>query len=486
MPERIWVDVEDLFQYSASNCRPSGIQRIAFELCRALAMLPDTRDRVGFLRHDPIHDSFTAVPFDAIAELHARLTTAQRPPAAPLPSASAGPLELGDDGPGLARRIAYRLPLDLRAPLLRIMKAQIEAGRAVATLAGASAGRLRRHRPDTDGSERSGARSGLTVAGFAATVQAGDVLLVLGSTWFHPFYATMLGQVRERYGLRVAVLFYDAIPLIRPEWCERNLVARFKHWATTLLPLADIPLTISQATAHDLERFAARSGITLRRTPAAIPVGTGFCGPDTTPDIAASDRLPAPGSYVLIVATIEARKNHALLFRVWRRLLDELPRAAVPTLVFAGKVGWLVEDLMQQLLNTDGLGGSIVLIDDPQDSELTQLYRGCRFTVFPSFYEGWGLPVTESLGFGRPCVISNASALPEAGGSLARYFDPENGNEAYRVIRHAIEDRAGTEEWAARIAAEFQPVGWEESARSMLRLLAPATPERRRPELVGD
>ncbi len=183
-----------------------------------------------------------------------------------------------------------------------------------------------------------------------------------------------------------------------------------------------------------------------------------------------------PGSYVLTVSTIEARKNHALLFRVWRRLLDEMPAAAVPTLVFAGRVGWLVDDLMRQLRNADYLGGKIVLIEDPRDGELAQLYAGCRFTVFPSFYEGWGLPVTESLGFGRPCIISNASALPEAGGTLARYFDPENGAEATRVIRRAIEDAEGTEAWGTRIAAEFRPVSWDDSARGILRALDQTRP----------
>jgi glycosyltransferase involved in cell wall biosynthesis len=183
------------------------------------------------------------------------------------------------------------------------------------------------------------------------------------------------------------------------------------------------------------------------------------------------DRLPPERSYVLMVSTIEARKNHALLFRVWRRLLDEMPAERVPTLVFAGKVGWLVADLMQQLRNAHYLDGKLVLIEDPQDGELERLYAGCLFTVFPSFYEGWGLPVTESLSFGRPCIISNASALPEAGGTLARYFDPENGSEALRVIRRAIEDADDTEAWSARVAAEFRPVSWDESARAMLRAI---------------
>ncbi len=487
MPDRIWVDVEDLFQYSAFNARPSGIQRIELELCRALALMPETRDRVGFVRHDPARNSFTAIPFAVVDALHARLAAAAVSPpasrqASPPDAFAADP----GSGPGLARRIAYRIPLDVRTPLVRLVRSQRDTIEAAGSLAGVALKRLRPSARVADASaDTAPASGGLTVAGFADTAEPGDVLLVLGSNWFHPFYGELVRRARERHGLRVALLVYDLIPLLRPEWCDANLVQRFRHWARALLPQADILLTISQWSGQDVLRFAERDRLPLRTTPCTIPIGTGFSMPPghrVAVSAEAAARLPAAGSYVLMVSTIEARKNHALLVRTWRRLLDALPAERVPTLVFAGKVGWLVDDLMQQLRNADWLGGKVVLVENPQDSELEQLYRGCLFTVFPSFYEGWGLPVTESFGFGRPCIASGATALPEAGGQLARYFDPENGAEAFRVLREAIEDPAGVEAWGARVAAEFRPVSWEDSARGILRAIdrdrpaAPAMP----------
>ena len=71
----------------------------------------------------------------------------------------------------------------------------------------------------------------------------------------------------------------------------------------------------------------------------------------------------SPGSYVLIVSTIEARKNHLLAFRAWRRMVEEMPPEQVPTLVFAGRIGWLVQDLMQQIENCGHLGGKLVVVD---------------------------------------------------------------------------------------------------------------------------
>ncbi len=236
------------------------------------------------------------------------------------------------------------------------------------------------------------------------------------------------------------------------------------HWICDLLPLCDTVFAISHATASDVESFAREQGIHLPGPVITLTPGSEL---RHAPE-ARSPHLPVPGSYALIVSTIEARKNHALLFRVWHRMLDRLPPERVPTLVFAGRVGWLVADLMQQIANTDYLGGKLMIIEGPSDGELAALYDGCLFTMLPSFFEGWGLPVTESLGFGKPCLIANRTSLPEAGGDLVRSFDPDNLNDAYEVIRNAIEDRAGLALWEARVRREFRPVPWSATVEALL------------------
>ena len=150
---------------------------------------------------------------------------------------------------------------------------------------------------------------------------------------------------------------------------------------------------------------------------------------------------------MLMVGTIEARKNHGAMLRVWRRMLQTMPEAEVPDLVFAGKIGWLTTDLIQQLNNADWLGGKIRFINSPTEADLANLYQHCLFSVFPSLYEGWGLPVTESLGFGKTVVASHCSAIPEAGGEFCAYFDPDNINDAYEVICGLIENPSASRPW---------------------------------------
>jgi glycosyltransferase involved in cell wall biosynthesis len=247
------------------------------------------------------------------------------------------------------------------------------------------------------------------------------------------------------------------------------MTALFRGWFEAAVPQADALFAISRATAADVARAAAQAGTPLARPVLPVPVGSGF-----TLAEAPGGALPPEGRYVLFVSTLEARKNHVLLVRAWRRLLDEMPAAEVPTLVFAGRIGYMVADLMQELRNSAFLGGKIALVDHPDDAELAALYRGCLFTVFPSLYEGWGLPVTESLAFGKPCLVADATSLPEAGGALARYFDPGSVTDAVRAIRATLADHEDLRAWEAQVKREFRPVPWADMARAIVDGLAPA------------
>jgi glycosyltransferase involved in cell wall biosynthesis len=451
---RVWFDVEDMFDYAWRYPRPSGIQRVQHELFHALAQLPEAAGRIGFVRHAPAQNALRGVAYPAVAAL---FDVQGAPPRQP-PRRIAVPAAERADG-GALRRLAYRVPPRVREPLLQLYVNQRASVGALAALA-----RAARPTPRPPRAARAAEDA------FAREAAAGDVLAVLGAAWTHPDYARVLLNARRR-GLRVALLVYDLIPVFRPEWCDRGLVARFGAWIESVLPLADRVLTISAATEADLRRYAAMRGIALPEPLRIVRPGTGFttARPGVPhPGLPRAPRLPPAGSYVLSVGTISAHKNQVLLFRVWRRLLEELPPEAVPHLVLAGRAGALVADLMQQLHNTRFLDGRVVLIEDPTDAELAQLYEGCRFTVFASLYEGWGLPVTESLQFGAPCVAANATALPEAGGALARYFDPDCATDAARVIRAAIEEADGLAGWRRQIAEQFRPVSWEAAARKLL------------------
>jgi glycosyltransferase involved in cell wall biosynthesis len=307
-------------------------------------------------------------------------------------------------------------------------------------------------------------------------VKCGDTLLVLGAPWDRPDYAYQVARLRSRYGMRLAVMIHDLIPILHPEWCDAGIIRAFGGWNGSVLPLADQIFSNSRATARDVEEWAEREGVRIARPVVTLPLGTGFSGEamaeggdaaGLTPHVLALRQQP----YVLFVSTIEARKNHLLAFRAWRQLLRDLPREQVPRLVFAGRVGWLVADLMQQLENANWLDGHVTLVRDPTDAELRGLYEGCWFTLFPSLYEGWGLPVTESLSFGKPCVASSRTAVPEAGGPYCLYHDPDSVTEAVALLKRVIAEPELIAERARRLRHEFRPTPWSAAAELILRTL---------------
>ena len=464
----IWIDFEDILVHLETRSRPSGIQRLAFEVARELIAIAPP-GRVRFLRHARGGSGFREIAFElaeaafATASGAGSTTGIQGPPRVlrsivPPAEMSLPPSRMV----GIWRRGASLLPAEVRLAAQRILLHQWQAFTAVPALLRAI-GRSVLRRPPA----RRGGAVETDASPDLVRMAAGDVLFGLAASWGTE-HCQRVAVARREQGVRYAVLVYDLIPLVRPEFCVPAYSARFREWVDAMLPMCDLPMAISHATRRDLEAYAARQGVVLRAPVAVVPIGTSFSAPPANPDAAPPDPVLPPGSYVLFVSTIAAHKNHTLLLRVWRRLLEEMPVGRVPTLAFAGSIGWMVDDLLMQLANSRFLDGNIVIVESPSDGALESLYRGAMFTVFPSHYEGWGLPVVESLALGTPCVAARATSLPEAGGTLARYFSPDDVGDACQVIRGLIEDPAELAAWRAQVQAEFRPIAWRETARAML------------------
>jgi glycosyltransferase involved in cell wall biosynthesis len=294
----------------------------------------------------------------------------------------------------------------------------------------------------------------------------GDSLLLIGAFWVLQNIVERIISLK-RQGVRIGTFVHDLIPITHPEFCERPLTEVFKAYVFRVLSLTDFIVTFSDYSGRQVHEFFIRNN--LPRIPIkTVKSAHKTWGPSyRTGAISSAIARLIKEDYVLYVSTIEIRKNHIYLFRIWKRLIEKFGNNT-PRLVFVGRPGWRVNDLMDQLNSTANLNGNIVLLHNLSDTELTILYKAALFTVFPSFVEGWGLPVGESLMFGRPCVASNASSVPEVAGDFVEYIDPLNDHDGYEKIFRFVEDREYLEQRARRIKYEFRPREWGDVAKDMI------------------
>ena len=231
-----------------------------------------------------------------------------------------------------------------------------------------------------------------------------------------------VAEARARGAAGVLVKLHDVIPLDHPEFARPDGPEKMR-------------LRLAAAAGADLNVFNSED--TRRRAHAHMPAAPPACVAPLGIDVAPVE-APRHGGFVAL-GTIEPRKNHALLLDVWETLAAE---GDPPTLHIIGRRGWLNEDLFARL---DARPGGVVEHSDATDAEVSAFLSGARALLFPSFAEGYGLPLAEALALGVPVIASDLPALREVGGAAPDYLSPDD----VAGWRKAIEAHAGSDAPAA-------------------------------------
>ncbi|HWU03111.1 MAG TPA: glycosyltransferase [Novosphingobium sp.] len=303
----------------------------------------------------------------------------------------------------------------------------------------------------------------------------GCFLVNLGTSWWLQNYFLHVRAAQRRFGLRYVPFVHDLIPVMTPQHCVRALTQDFLSWSFGVFDHADHFLVNSRSTGEDLRKVAAKLGHRMdRQQVCVIPLDADFrkAGLTPLPEAHLAQWDLEPGQFVLFVSTIESRKNHVMAFEAWLALIERMGAQHAPVLVCVGNRGWLNDRVYAMLDRHPQLAQKVRMLSRLSDAELALLYSQCRFTLYPSSYEGWGLPVTESLCYGKVPVLTRASSLPEAGGDLAVYIEP-----ATRLtLADAVEQLWCDEAWRLgleqKIAREFAPRPWQAIAAQVQDTLA--------------
>lgn len=435
---RVWVDVSTLLRWQG---RWTGIPRTLASILGEWLQVENPT--FSLCRFDQAERSFGEVPREQVRELYAAQTRSLVAPAT--------------SSPGLARRW---LPADLADACAECARALGHLGRSTLRLAGAP---FRARKPSA---------AGLPIRSPSVEPFArGDVLLSAGGSWEHPGYLESVRTCRHQVGLRVVPLIYDLIPHRFPHFFGPEFPPTFRTWLAGLLPLADRIVTISRSSRDDLLAFARESGASCPPID-VIRLGDRFpCSDVVRPPALVVERGLTDASFALSVGTVEVRKNHALLYHVWRRLAEE-HGAALPPLVIAGQRGWLCDDLQYQIRFDPVVRDRLLLLEGLSDGELTWLYRHCLFTLYPSHHEGWGLPVAESLAHGKPCIASNRASLPEIAGDLVEQHDPLDFAGCKALVSRALFEEGHRQQCEERIRRCYRETSWADCARDLGATLA--------------
>jgi glycosyltransferase involved in cell wall biosynthesis len=314
-----------------------------------------------------------------------------------------------------------------------------------------------------------------------ARFSADDVIFSSGPNWVNAPFLKEIENLRTDAKVKFVQLVYDLIPVRNPEFLPKATITMFEDWLVTLNRCADVLITNASVTRDDLAAFAEAAHLPAFRDIRIVPLAHEFLkarADGSKPAIGenapyAAVRTPvlhaARLPFALCVGTQEIRKNNWGLAQVW----EELKRKRgydLPRLVFAGRDGWRNDEFKALLKRTDHLGGFILTLNDATDDELAYLYEKCLFSVFPSYAEGWGLPIGESLWFGKPVITSNLSSMPEVAGACADYADPYE----LRTLETAVEkmlDKTYREMRAATAAAAMPMRTWTHVAADIWRTL---------------
>jgi glycosyltransferase involved in cell wall biosynthesis len=290
-----------------------------------------------------------------------------------------------------------------------------------------------------------------------------DTLIISGGLDWDFKDVRALTALKQKHGFRYCTIVYDIIAILFPHLVVPKLSSVLTSYFNDLVWLADYAMCISETTRRDWIKFSHE-----RRADAgpayAFQLGSDLPIIDQTARVDFQEEL-RDKRFALFVSTIEARKNHRMLYEAWDRCVRSgMVDPEHDRLVFVGRHGWGVNDLLREISVNPATRETLIVLHDVPDALLRVLYERCAFVVFPSLYEGYGLPLAEALAYGKPCVSSNAGALSEIGGELVVRIDPQDTIRWTDSIAHHFRSPQELERMATRIRTGFHPVAWDQAA----------------------
>jgi glycosyltransferase involved in cell wall biosynthesis len=290
----------------------------------------------------------------------------------------------------------------------------------------------------------------------ASSLKKNRIDIYLGtSTYYYPYF--FFSRIKK------AGMLYDLVWRLYPDTMEFGNKVRMRLFTLRNMKKLDLLVSISANTKKDAHRI-----LDIRTRIEAVPLAADsdvfFRAPVSSIN-AARKKYGITKPYILTVCTLEPRKNLKALFEAFSRMKDRDRYV----LVLAGTTGWGSDFF--SVIEKSGLQKSVIFTGYVPNADLAPLYSGAEAFVFPSLYEGFGLPVLEAMQCGCPVITSDCSSIPEVAGNAAVLIEPEDAGELTDAMERVLKSEALRRKLADRGLERAKIFSWKKSAKTLLGLL---------------
>lgn len=234
-------------------------------------------------------------------------------------------------------------------------------------------------------------------------------------------YSRMINKLN----LKPFFVVHDLIPIIYPEYCSTGEEIRHATKINYVINFAHGIITNSNATLTDLKNYAKNNNRALPKSKTSLLASDMQFLPNNA--------RPIKNPYFVVLSTIDPRKNHILLLQIWRKFVQDLGESA-PHLIIIGKRGWECEQVIDLLDRCKFLLNFVDEVSKCNDQDLVNYICHSQALLFPSFAEGYGLPLIEALSLKIPVISSDLPVFKEIAGEIPEYIDPLDGKKWAEVI----------------------------------------------------
>lgn len=306
-----------------------------------------------------------------------------------------------------------------------------------------------------------------------------DIFLLLDSSWYIQFWEAL--DLIKKNGTPIINIVYDIIPISHPQFCDDYLAHVFKSYFLKSIEYVDKYICISETVSKGLTQFLSETKTKSLKTGkdknlneknfkekslkiSFFHLGSNFSIKDykleSVSPVARSVFSKSKPTY-LIVSTIEPRKNHSYLLDVFDQLWKDNQDIS---LCIVGRIGWKVDEVLTRILKHPQLGKKLFMLNEASDIDVAFCYRNSIGLLFPSFVEGFGLPIIEGLQYQLPVFASKTDIHQEVGQDKIQYFELDDpGTLIGLILKH---QKAGFKNEIDFQHNQLVPITtWQESAQ---------------------